>query len=1043
MAEFNPKSKQRDEVPSYTPANMRGYEGNKAGSIVGEGLTKAFSEFFRATDENIKTRIADDIARDFDALNESAGVARLPTPSEGTGLSTDPTVGPPAEVLPGTPQRERPAGIDSFQNSARIIEAGRAQGAITEAQYYNEMNTLLRQTRGKYPGYRHEVDAAFRTVTGSRGNELRDLMLANRGREDPEVARYNSFVSSNLQDIPPAMLEAIESGNSPPLIQLQKAVAERKRARINTADSNATLELESKEGRMTAEKALPLARAEARTTVSTILEDTMTKAGHSYQSIRQLAERWRELRAQGGDLNATEKGKLKAVLNSLDSISDSIVTEVLTRNRSTSGAPVAFADHLTAEQREDIKKLALAPIVNLKQALINGDVPMIAATTDMLAAMKEDAGRRILQDSPVMQEFIGMPALVGADTTALLMAASGVGDALISTFNRERLARAVKQQAPSDPADPIGQQFPSLRKDLTEAAQHPELSKAGDGMLQAWDKIAEEIAAGKVPGRVSSSLVHYFFGPDNFKQMEGMSAEGQRNLFTRVASPKVSDAIKALKDAGDEQSWNTYRNWVLNAFQAQSTANIHELSRFSMDRSKMQVVFNPQSNQYEVKLSPELEALKKQGRNEDMAVSLAFKNVTDSVAKLNSMVRVVVPVLLQEGTNPADQLGRLLSAVRYDKGSVAEGLAEGVNNRIEGPPDQRDIWEETRPFQAPFAAPGSEQGTATRENRPLPQTGTLSLGPYGQAAIHGATDHDVATINRALKTELGILAPSVSVKAGVAAPAQGPYIQLKSGARIHLPQGIDEATIQKIVPKLEKHIPGAKLAIPKPRPAERVPPEKNTYLPDHTQEFIKRRKAQGKIVPVTLRNNNPGAISITGKSSQAFVEKMPGYAGKTPRPAREGGHYAVFETPAHGVHAASLNLLDYANRRGLRTVSQIVRTWAAEPGPHYVPTVLRYLKAAGFEVEANTKLDIDNPAVRAAMIMGKSAHESGLGKPTYTEETYTRGVLGEFDNDTLSPVGAEILNRIKSGTPVKQSEFDRLMPHEKLAIIEEGLGGAA
>lgn len=147
---------------------------------------------------------------------------------------------------------------------------------------------------------------------------------------------------------------------------------------------------------------------------------------------------------------------------------------------------------------------------------------------------------------------------------------------------------------------------------------------------------------------------------------------------------------------------------------------------------------------------------------------------------------------------------------------------------------------------------------------------------------------------------------------------------------------------------------------------------------------------QGKRLPASLRLNNMGAVSITGNVAKSWAAKQPGFVGVVSRPKNEGGYYAQYATPEHGVAAAS-KLLERYGRQGTNTPVEITKKWAATPG-NYPNVLVKYLKAAGFDVGRNTPLDLSDPEVRLAILKAKSAHESGAGRPTYSEDVFVRGV---------------------------------------------------
>src|SRR5690606_37969115 len=115
-------------------------------------------------------------------------------------------------------------------------------------------------------------------------------------------------------------------------------------------------------------------------------------------------------------------------------------------------------------------------------------------------------------------------------------------------------------------------------------------------------------------------------------------------------------------------------------------------------------------------------------------------------------------------------------------------------------------------------------------------------------------------------------------------------------------------------------------------------------------------------LPAAIRLNNPGAISIVGNIDKSFAARQPGFTGVVKRPKNEGGYYAQFATPQHGIAAAS-KLLQRYGKQGIDTPVSITRKWAKEPG-NYPNVLVKFLRQAGYNVDKNTHLDLSDPGVR-------------------------------------------------------------------------------
>jgi len=110
-----------------------------------------------------------------------------------------------------------------------------------------------------------------------------------------------------------------------------------------------------------------------------------------------------------------------------------------------------------------------------------------------------------------------------------------------------------------------------------------------------------------------------------------------------------------------------------------------------------------------------------------------------------------------------------------------------------------------------------------------------------------------------------------------------------------------------------------------------------------------------------LRNNNPGNIRISGNNWQ----------GKVPLSDNTDGAFEQFYNAPDGIRALARNLYSYYNR-GLRTIEQIITTWAPASENNTAAYIAQVVTATG--VPANAQFPTDKvPALVAAIIK----HENG------------------------------------------------------------------
>lgn len=132
-------------------------------------------------------------------------------------------------------------------------------------------------------------------------------------------------------------------------------------------------------------------------------------------------------------------------------------------------------------------------------------------------------------------------------------------------------------------------------------------------------------------------------------------------------------------------------------------------------------------------------------------------------------------------------------------------------------------------------------------------------------------------------------------------------------------------------------------------------------------------------IPRGLRNCNPGNLRHGPSSWQGL------------RPVQTDPDFCQFQTLVWGYRALAKTLLTYAERRGLTTVSDIIRRWAPPTEnltEAYVRAVCRITGLGPTE-----RLDLRHEATLTALAAAISQHENGR-RP---QDWYTAGARGMDD----------------------------------------------
>ncbi len=324
--------------------------------------------------------------------------------------------------------------------------------------------------------------------------------------------------------------------------------------------------------------------------------------------------------------------------------------------------------------------------------------------------------------------------------------------------------------------------------------------------------------------------------------------------------------------------------------------------------------------------------------------------------------------------SPADEEAlRAEEAAQRD--AIAREAADTARDAVTAPnpqqPAERNIWDAMKP---PAMWPREPAAPA-----PEPQDETIQL--YGQDAPPSLSSMD-ATSRQLIEGQAEAL--------GMSAEDYSRIVWEETRRSLGLSTEYTPPTAPAPQPPPAR--PQGPMSQANPDIFGFVEPTTNPEVrPEVIQKFANRR------LPVSIRNNNMGAVSIVGDIEGSWAARQPGFVGTTPRPANEGGYYAKYATPEHGVAAAS-RLLERYGQQGVNTPLAIVSKWSTDRSAYnsYAGTLVRYLKEAGFNVGANTVLDLSDPNVRLAILKAKSHHEAGAGMPVYADAVFERGVNYQF-----------------------------------------------
>lgn len=744
--EFNPKVNP-EQTPQYSGAS-RGvdYQADRSSGMLFEGLGKAFEGLVKGLDESVQENIRQDTQKGFDAINKEFGVdaatATMGHPRPGPNSIADQT----AENQP-LPETIRRAG-----DQLRSLSQAASQSPTLEAHFGSRMHSLVRQLRGKYPGYRTQIDEIVSSVTGMKpANYLRnELFQEIQKGVTSQQKSFDDLVKSardkgHLGGYPFVGGRPVDPTTGQPLSvdQLNNLIATGEGKEAKTRQQNAALELKSKENKLSTEDATQTFTARANTHVAQRLNNALGESGQSWQKIVALVQNMNTGVAQGQTPKPEDLAQARGLINNLRmqirTELDGIYKSPFAPNSVNSFATVG----IKPEDATKIMDQSMSVISMMEEGLTNNNWGLVKAATTFLETQKNSDMAERLKKYPIERQVQAARSIYGdAVTGYYVMNMPKVREALTDAVLQSQRLGAITDNPPTNP-----QRKTSLIEDLQNAQKDkvggPELTKAH---IDSW--LAEVRRPDRVDDKLLAQTSLYMFGNKNLNIATQMSATDRQSFLTQVASPEVHQRLVKMKETYPE-AYSAYQAWTLSTAQAVVKDSVDELQKFNLDRREIMIAWNPQTNRFQEVQNPSAGDRHRypDGKINPGAVvrdflvdqltpfnnsRLAYASIKPAVEKLNQTIATVAPIIIDNKQDVGVQMNMLLRALgaqtqggRTTTDFLLEGLtraqaASEVQPNATFQPTV-DLWKTLTPYQPVWEQPANSITLGEERTRQINQ----------------------------------------------------------------------------------------------------------------------------------------------------------------------------------------------------------------------------------------------------------------------------------------------------------------------------------
>jgi hypothetical protein len=679
MATFDTKP-QTELAPNYTGASQ-GIQSspNTAIGTLFEGLANTLDMGVKLADQEVKQSIENEIFDNVDSIQDEFGV------SSATLFQED--VGSPSTT---------PHALNDAGRHLSGLQAQFEQGGLRESHYWARMNTMVRQLRGRYPGYRAEIDSMVSSIVGARpANALRSSLF-NEWNEASNASNsalkdYNNLVEWALKAEPsitgrtylPMDFHQRQANGQPySMTELQSHILslQAEEGQIGAARTRMALDLETET--FNTKKAERNFKIEATGFVTGLLGDTSNQLGRSFAEIQMQIQQAQDGAAGMQPMNAEV---LQTQAAQLAQLKQGVLTALNKKFvESWDGDPNhSYAAHLAKDQYDSIVAQAMQPIMILEDAILNEDYGTIKSVSAYLKAQGDADQKALLDKLPIMSTIQALKEVAGPDALGLYLS---VNPEVMGEFSTVLRDYYTSQGALGNGS-------------ITEAYAAGEDQAQGrnyyESFITGWQKRIDEAAKGNIPPQLAANEVQFMFGQEALQVMGQMTPESRYEYFRKVASPKVTQAMLSLKQQGDTDSWNTYQQWVTSSFMGLFQSAVKSMPSGQTNAVGVAVVWDPKTYGFRVVTDTN----KARNRNAidfgnpnippvrnplaDIETAANAKIMEGQIANLNSAIRTIAPILEANSVDVSESLMELMEQMGYDPLKSADGsYLEGIQGML-------------------------------------------------------------------------------------------------------------------------------------------------------------------------------------------------------------------------------------------------------------------------------------------------------------------------------------------------------------------------
>lgn len=571
------------------------------GDNLGLGIKAADTVIKKTIDENLYSQI--DEARDTYTsrlwqVRDSKANAQ-PDIVGGTAVDGMEFSGQKRSSAGTAPQGELPMPLQNLDTVVNNLQGALGAGKISNVYYHSRLNTIAKDMRSQYPGYREYIDEKISSITGINPANaqiqslLQDINRLQTGADKDYNRAMASLDRLNDLGVPFANVEMArlrQAGNNPEAIAKAEAFVNEQQMRKYELDRR---KAEREDFKGSQEEKAYKDRQDATYIISDVANNYLKniRASSGLTSVDEIRQRLFEHETGKNVMSGEEATKLGVLMQTyLTQAKDQVAAQFRQRRADGTSLEASLGGPKAAAEFIDNGFYQLGWI---SRRLTQNDIPAALYADNVSKAIYSDTKSQVLKE-PDMRKILGMQDVIKDMAPAFQQrfVERSLVNGMMEPFKTFLEKNSMEMMLQQDPRIKVANDVIKEAKQ----AQIP-LSSVYSGVIKQAEMIYDN-SLGTDPGtnKLKAGLAKAFFDQKNLPMLVQFEKEstdelgnvrpGQHSVFNLLTSPVMTSSIKELSKT--DQGIGLLDNYVNSSsmwFKHLYTQDLKEISKIQLPKN--------------------------------------------------------------------------------------------------------------------------------------------------------------------------------------------------------------------------------------------------------------------------------------------------------------------------------------------------------------------------------------------------------------------------------------------------------------------------